>query len=462
MECSFIQLDIVEFYPSISENLLGEAISFARNHTDISSHTLEIIQHSRKSLLFDCKNTWVKRTNPDFDVTMGAYDGAEVCELVGLFLLSKIKSEFKYLNFGLYRDDGLGLVRKLSGPQTEKMRKDITKLFQSYGLRIEITCNLHQANFLDVTLNLQTGKFSPYRKPNDNPLYIHSKSNHPPNIKKQLPTMIAGRISSISCDIDEFNKVKEVYNTSLKNSGFNEPISYNTSQNNSQASSRQRNRKVIWFNPPYNERVKTNIGKNFLALLRKHFPPQHRYHTIFNKNKVKISYSCTPNMSQAISSHNKKILATSATPQEVNNPNQCNCRRPTDCPLDNKCLEECIVYEAKVTSNEGCKLYLGSTEASFKTRFTQHKASLANADKSSATALSKHVWDLKTRGISHEIKWRIVSKCKPYKCGSRRCDLCLTEKFEILKADKAEYLNRNSELMQKCRHSNKHKLGKVS
>ena len=167
-------------------------------------------------------------------------------------------------------------------------------------------------------------------------------------------------------------------------------------------------------------------------------------------------------MSQATNkSHNKRILTASTTPEEANNPNQCNCRRPNECPLDNKCLEECMVYEAKVTSNEGCKLYLGSTEASFKTRFTQHKASLVNEGKST-TALSKYVWDLKTRGIPHEIKWRIVAKCQPYRCGSRRCDLCLTEKYEILKANKEDYLNRNSELMQKCRHNNKHKLGKVS
>ena len=166
-------------------------------------------------------------------------------------------------------------------------------------------------------------------------------------------------------------------------------------------------------------------------------------------------------MSHAISSHNRRTLAASSKPPEANNLNQCNCRMSSECPLDNKCLEECLVYEATITSNEGSKVYLGSTEASFKTRFTQHKASLVHESKSSSTALSKHVWDLKTRGIPHEIKWRIVSKCQPYKCGSRRCDLCLTEKFEILKADKAGCLNRNSELMQKCRHNNKHKLGKV-
>ena len=181
---------------------------------------------------------------------------------------------------------------------------------------------------------------------------------------------------------------------------------------------RQRKRNVIWFNPPYNGSVKSNIGRTFLNLLSKHFPPGHKYHCIFNKNKVKLSYSCTSNVSQAISSHNKRILSNSKpeTPANVSN---CNCRNPNECPLDNHCLDECLIYEASVSSEEGKMRYLGSTEGSFKTRFTQHKASLVNESKSSSTALSLHVWDLKKRNIPHEIKWKVVSKCRPYKCETR-------------------------------------------
>ena len=147
---------------------------------------------------------------------------------------------------------------------------------------------------------------------------------------------------------------------------------------------------------------------------------------------------------------------------QAETPRHCNCRNPVECPLDNKCLEECLIYEASVSSVEGCKKYLGSTETSFKARYTQHKASLVNANKSSATALSKYIWDLKDRQVPYEIKWKVVTKCQPYRCGTRRCDLCLSEKYEILRSDESDCLNKNSELLQKCRHSNKHKLGKVS
>ena len=88
-KCFFIQLHIVEFYPSISENIIDTAINFAKQYTDISDKNLRIIKHCRKSLLYNNYEPW-KRKGIDscFDVTMGSYDGAEVCKLVGIYLLS--------------------------------------------------------------------------------------------------------------------------------------------------------------------------------------------------------------------------------------------------------------------------------------------------------------------------------------------------------------------------------------
>ena len=63
------------------------------------------------------------------------------------------------------------------------------KLFKVNDLSITITMNTTVANFLDATMGLASGKYSPYRKPNDTPLYTHKHSNHPPNITKQLPEM---------------------------------------------------------------------------------------------------------------------------------------------------------------------------------------------------------------------------------------------------------------------------------
>ena len=79
---SFLVFDIVDFYPSISEDLLRLSLEYAKEHTTVSEQEVEIILHSRKTLLFEKSEPWVKRgDSPMFDVAMGCYDGAEVCEL---------------------------------------------------------------------------------------------------------------------------------------------------------------------------------------------------------------------------------------------------------------------------------------------------------------------------------------------------------------------------------------------
>ena len=82
----FIKFDICEFYPSITEELLDKAIAFACTKTNFPDAELKIIKHCRKSLLFSNSDAWVKKDGNLFDVTMGSFDGAEICELVGLYL----------------------------------------------------------------------------------------------------------------------------------------------------------------------------------------------------------------------------------------------------------------------------------------------------------------------------------------------------------------------------------------
>ena len=86
--------DIAEFYPSISEDLLRKALRWAKAQVTITDNEEEVIFNARKSLLFcDCK-AWAKKDGRGlFDVTMGSYDGAEVCELVGSFALNCYSSD---------------------------------------------------------------------------------------------------------------------------------------------------------------------------------------------------------------------------------------------------------------------------------------------------------------------------------------------------------------------------------
>ena len=116
-------------------------------------------------------------------MTMGSFDGAELCELVGLYIFHILGEKYEKSRIGLYRNDGLACLGYTSGPQADRIRKDFIKIFkEDFDLSITCETNLKAVNFLDVTLNLTTGKYQPYNKPDDNPLYINILSNHPPNI----------------------------------------------------------------------------------------------------------------------------------------------------------------------------------------------------------------------------------------------------------------------------------------
>ena len=147
---------------------------------------------------------------------MGAYDGAEVCELVGTYMFSLISEKYNKKDFGLYRDDGLGVVKSKSGPETEKIKKNIQKIFKENKLDIVIKCNMKLVNYLDVTLNLNNSNYKPYQKPNNKILDIHKNSNHPPSILKQILISIRKRISILSSNETIFNKSKEIYQKALQ------------------------------------------------------------------------------------------------------------------------------------------------------------------------------------------------------------------------------------------------------
>ena len=275
---TFLIFDIVDFYPSITESLLVNALDFASEHIAITDQDRETIMHVRKSLLFDENSPWIKRDNSSlFDVTMGSYDGAEVCELVGLYILNNLCKRYnRKASIGLYRDDGLAALKRIGSRSADKIRKEFYAIFENFGLRITAQANLKIVNYLDITLDLANDKFFPYRKPDNPPLYIHVQSNHPPAIIKQLPKSINSRISTLACDSGEFNKAAPIYNKALQESGFSERLCYEPSEREKERR-KNRPRKILWFNPPFSRNVKTNIGKHFLYLLRKHFHKGHIY-----------------------------------------------------------------------------------------------------------------------------------------------------------------------------------------
>ena len=89
-ELTFIKFDVEAFYPSISEALLGSALEWAGTMVEITQEEKEVVNKTKMSLLFVKGSPWVKRSS-EWDVTMGSFDGAETCELVGLFMLDQLR-----------------------------------------------------------------------------------------------------------------------------------------------------------------------------------------------------------------------------------------------------------------------------------------------------------------------------------------------------------------------------------
>ena len=159
-----------------------------------------------------------------------------------------------------------------------------------------------------------------------------------------------------------------------------------------------RSKKVMWFNPPYSMNVKTNVGKEFLNLLDKHFPKGTPLNKILNRNTVKLSYRCLPNMGRKIANHNSKILKSVLNP-EPKPKASCNCQKSkkAECPLPGECNQNGVVYEATVKTNNGrTESYVGLAR-NFKKRWPKHKATLSKRNADGQTTLSTYVWSKRTK-----------------------------------------------------------------
>ena len=175
---------------------------------------------------------------------------------------------------------------------------------------------------------------------------------------------------------------KPTHEEALKSSGFETNLINNRTKNESTTRHRSRKRKIIWFNPPYCQSVKTNVARKFLLLVDKHFQPGHDLRKIFNRNTLKVSYSCMPSIDSTIKGHNSRL--TNQTTAE----RTCNCRKNDTCLVDGLCLEQGIIYEASVKTDTIAKKYVGLTEGTFKRRLYGHKQSFKNSSLKNATELS--------------------------------------------------------------------------
>ena len=174
---------------------------------------------------------------------MRLFGGAEIYRLVGPFCLSGLASVIGKNNVSLHRNDSLTILENPPGPDTGRIKNKIIKFLKQNGLKITIDVNDVQANFLDVTFDLQSDKYWPCRKQNNYPLYIYSRSNHPPSIKKQIPSMLADRLSQLSCNQDMFNRAAIVYQGAMQKIGHHNELENQHSSNQTGQSKKKENKK---------------------------------------------------------------------------------------------------------------------------------------------------------------------------------------------------------------------------
>ena len=137
---------------------------------------------------------------------MGCFDRAKVGELFDTCILNELKDTFQELSDGLHRNDGLAVVKSLSGPEIERMKKRVIKTLKNYGLKITIKGNVRIVNFPYVTFNLYKNNYKPYRKSDNHPVYINVNSSHPLTVVRELPKSIGKRLSELLCYKKIFEK----------------------------------------------------------------------------------------------------------------------------------------------------------------------------------------------------------------------------------------------------------------
>ena len=136
---------------------------------------------------------------------------------------------------------------------------------------------------------------------------------------------------------------------------------------------KNRGRKMLYSNPPFSKNVKIKLGKEFLKLVKVYFLKNNTLNKIFNKNTIKLSYSCLPNMKSFINAQNKQILNESN-----NEPKLCNCKKNIICPFNRKCL---LKGKAAITKGNVTKEYIVSTGVSFKTSFKPNNSTQTSVSK---------------------------------------------------------------------------------
>ena len=123
------------------------------------------------------------------------------------------------------------------------------------------------------------------------------------------------------------------YQNVLDNANFKHKLRYIENIKTQTKKKTNRPKKTIYFNPPFCQSVKSNIGKTFFEITNKHCKQNEILNKILNKNSFKQSYSCMNNIKVIIQKYNKKTLSKTEEQIITTNTPSCSCRSKNLCPL---------------------------------------------------------------------------------------------------------------------------------
>ena len=229
---------------------------------------------------------------------------------------------------------------------------------------------------------------------------------------------------------------------------------------------KNKNRRVIWFNMQFCRLTNFNIGKYFLNLLDRHLNRDNPLRTSFDRNSVKISYSCANNMHSILSNnnnHNRRLLVELNRNSRRHSKVSCNSRRKQECPRADDEIRRTShtkrAFPPVEHNNDGERVYIGIFAGIWKQGLYNHWKSFSNPRLRNQIALSKYFCNLKDQGLTSEIKWKIVRQSSTANSFNGRCNLCSDKKISIINFKDCRRLpNECNTLVFKCKHKSKFKL----
>ena len=118
------------------------------------------------------------------------------------------------------------MVVKGGGPEVDRARKEVIRIFQQEDLKVTTECNSKCIDFLDIIMDLSNNSTRPFIKPNANTKYVSTSSSHPPAILKSIPDGVSRRLSTISSSKELFSQELPHYQSAMNRAGHKEKLSF--------------------------------------------------------------------------------------------------------------------------------------------------------------------------------------------------------------------------------------------